>query len=572
MKKGFIMRKYSFLFLFLLLHYAVRLNSQPAIEWQRSLGGSQHDYGTVVKQTSDGGYILAGYSYSGDGDVAAGHGYADYWILKLNNSGLVQWQRPLGGSSADVAKSIEQTGDGGYIIAGGSYSINGDVTGNRGGSDYWIVKLNSTGNIEWQKSMGGTENDEAQSIRQTNDGGYIVAGWSYSDNRDVTGHHPGPRIKGKPQVNADYWVVKLNNIGNILWQRSLGGSYDDRAYSIRQTNDGGFIVAGYSNSNNGDVTGHHGFTGLSEDNSDYWLVKLSNTGNIQFQKSLGGDRKDAAYCVEETIDGGFIVAGESKSNNGDVSGHHGLTQSISQFCIVTPDYWVVRLNSTGVIQWQRSLGGNGYDIAWSVSQTNDGKFVIAGYTGSNDGEVSNNHGPQSLQLCSAHNSFFYDFWIVQLDNTGSLQWQKCIGGANHDVARSVQQTNDGGFVIMGESAALNGDVTGNHGGYDYSIVKLGPGNTTPGVQRSILQNEATVLSFNIYPNPAQKQVNVYFPGKNLYEDVTLSLLNAFGQKVKQIPISSASTTTTLTGLSSGLYVYQVRSGRKILHTGKLIIK
>ncbi|MBI2967228.1 MAG: T9SS type A sorting domain-containing protein [Bacteroidetes bacterium] len=176
---------------------------------------------------------------------------------------LIQWQKSLGGSNNDMAYSIQQTNDGGYIIGGVSNSSNGDVTGNRGNNDYWVVKLDSSGNISWQKSFGGSNNDMAYSIQQTNDGGYVVAGRSDSDNGDVTGNHG----------LSDYWVVKLDNSGNISWQKSFGGTNFDEAYSIQNTSEGGYVVAGSSKSPNGDVTGNHGM-------EDYWIVKLSPATSV----------------------------------------------------------------------------------------------------------------------------------------------------------------------------------------------------------------------------------------------------------------------------------------------------
>ncbi|AKB32213.1 hypothetical protein MSSIH_1523 [Methanosarcina siciliae HI350] len=173
--------------------------SEPSIEWQKCLGGSGVDAASNIHQTSDGGYIVAGSSYSSDGNVTGNHGITDYWIVKLDTGGNIEWQKCLGGSSYDKASSIHQTSDGGYIVAGGSYSKDGNVTGNHGSSDYWIVKLDTGGDIEWQKCLGGSIEEEARSIHQTSDGGYIVAGGSYSKDGNVTGNH-GER---------DYWVVKL---------------------------------------------------------------------------------------------------------------------------------------------------------------------------------------------------------------------------------------------------------------------------------------------------------------------------------------------------------------------------
>ncbi|MBK5286119.1 MAG: hypothetical protein JJE25_12025, partial [Bacteroidia bacterium] len=148
----------------------------PAIQWQKCLGGTGDDRANSIQQTSDGGYIVAGSALSNDGDVTGQHGYGDYWVVKLDSFGTLQWQKCLGGDTMDYASSIIQTSDGGYIVAGHTRSNNGDVTGNHGSMDYWIVKLNSTGNLQWQKCFGGTSDDRASCIRQTNDGGYIVAG------------------------------------------------------------------------------------------------------------------------------------------------------------------------------------------------------------------------------------------------------------------------------------------------------------------------------------------------------------------------------------------------------------
>ena len=231
----------------------------PAIEWQKCLGGTSEDIAYSIQQTSDGGFIVAGETLSNDGDVSGNHGGRDAWVVKLNSSGDIIWKKCLGGTDHDFAYSIQQTSDGGFIVAGLTGSNDGDVSGNHGGSDAWVVKLNSSGNILWQKCLGGTDGDYANSIQQTSDGGFIVAGETESNDGDVSGNHGG----------FDSWVVKLNSSGNIEWQKCLGGTGWDWENSIQQTSDGGFIVAGYTNSNDGDVSGNHG-------SKDYWVVKLTN--------------------------------------------------------------------------------------------------------------------------------------------------------------------------------------------------------------------------------------------------------------------------------------------------------
>ncbi|MCK9447722.1 MAG: T9SS type A sorting domain-containing protein [Bacteroidales bacterium] len=490
------------LFLIVTLISATLLHAQaPEIEWQKCLGGSGEDYATYIQQTSDGGYIVAGYSSSNDGDVSGNHGESDYWIVKLDDSGSVQWQKSLGGTGEDVATSIQQTSDGGYIVAGYSYSNDGDVSGNHGFNDYWVVKLNYSGNIQWQKSLGGSHRDYAFSIQQTTDGGYIVAGYSYSNNGDVNGNHG----------SFDYWIVKLDDIGNIQWQKCLGGSDFDFAYSIQQTTDEGYIVAGYSWSNDGDVSGNRG-------NADYWIVKLDNIGNIQWQKSLGGNSIEYANFIQQTSDGGYIVAGLSDSNDGDVSGNHGGYS----------DYWIVKLDKIGNIQWQKSLGGGDWDYATSIQQTTDGGYIVVGESTSNDGDVSGNNGD-------------YDYWIVKLDDIGNIEWQKSLGGSNFDLARSIQQTTDGGYIVAGYSYSNDGDVSGNHGNSDYWIVKL---TGTVGLNETI---NNTI--FSVYPNPATDLITV----KGISPKTEIDITNMRGETVLRTVAKDNELTIDVSKLPAGMY-------------------
>jgi len=297
-------------------------NSHPSIQFAVCLGGGACDRARSIQQTSDGGFIVAGETWSVDGDVSGNHSASDFcasdfWVVKLNSSGEIVWKKCLGGSGSDCSHSIQQTVDGGFIVAGWSGSYDGDVSGNHGWYDCWVVKLNSSGEIEWQKCFGGNDYDVAFSIQQTADGGFIVAGWSIPNDDDASGNH-----------GADYWVIKLNSLGELEWQKCLGGSYFDEAHSIQQTADGGFIVAGWSWSNDGDVSGSHG-------DSDCWIVRLDSLGKVEWQKCLGGGGDDFAYYIQQTADGGFIVVGETWSNDGDVSGNHGRA-----------DYWIVKLNSS----------------------------------------------------------------------------------------------------------------------------------------------------------------------------------------------------------------------------------
>jgi hypothetical protein len=283
------------------------INAQ-SIQWQKSFGGSADDEANCIKQTMDGGLVVAGFAYSNDGDVTGGHGGSDLWVVKLNTTGNIVWAKTYGGSNNEGAESIQQTSDKGYIVAGYTNSNDGDVENNHGGYDCWVVKLDSNGKKIWAKTYGSGSLDWAYAIQQTTDGGYIMAGYASGNGGDVTGNHSS---------NDDYWIVKLDNNGNIVWQKCFGGTDMDDAHSVQQTSDGGYIVVGTAYSNNGDVHGQH-YTGFIS-SPDVWVIKLNATGDTLWTKALGGSGVDGGYYVQQTSDGKYIIAAEASSNNGDLT-------------------------------------------------------------------------------------------------------------------------------------------------------------------------------------------------------------------------------------------------------------
>ncbi len=419
------------LLLILIVFVAINSNGQPpVIQWQKSYGGPGYEGAHKIRATADGGYIIASNNNSSGGDVTGNHGGYDFWIVKVNDTGRIQWQKSLGGSLFDVPSDIQLTTDGGYIICGYSYSNDGNVSGNHGGEDAWIVKINDTGGIVWQKTYGSDTTETASSIQQTTDGGYIFAGLNSGNGGDVSGNHGA----------GDFWVVKINDTGAIQWQKSLGGSSYDFAYSVQQTSDGGYIVAGATSSSDGNVAGYHG-------GQDDWVVKLNDTGAIQWQKCLGGSLQEFVTSMQQTFDGGYIFAGPTQSMDGDVILRHAMGE-----------YWVVKLNDTGAIQWQNTYGGSNFENATSIVQTLDSGYIINGLSQSNDGDVFGNHGGE-------------DFWVVKIDKAGLLQWQKPLGGTGLEQGVCVTQIS-GGYMVGGVSGSNDGDVTGNHGAYDAWVVKL----------------------------------------------------------------------------------------------------
>jgi hypothetical protein len=283
------------------------------------------------------------------------------------------WEKSYGGSGNDIAYCIRQTTDGGYIFAGSSTVNDGDVTSNTGWQDFWIVKIDTAGVIQWQRSMGTAYTDYVTSIEQTNDGGFVFTGPS--------------------ALNLDYRfsVLKLDANGNVVWGGSFGGSGDDLPNALVQTPDGGYLVAGWTGSSDGDVTFNHGTW-------DYWVIKLDSIGVMKWQKTYGSSTFDLASALCLTPDGGFAVAGYTQGNDQDVLFNHSTSQ----------DYWIIKCDTSGTIQWQSSLGGTGLDIAASIQPTMDGGFIVGGYSASSDGDVTLNQGMK-------------DFWLVKLENPGAVK-------------------------------------------------------------------------------------------------------------------------------------------------------
>ncbi|MEI2674903.1 MAG: T9SS type A sorting domain-containing protein [Chitinophagaceae bacterium] len=372
-------------------YWVVKVDSNGNTQWDLTLGGSGNDFLTCLDNTTDGGFILGGWSKSGISGVKTSPNYGfggDYWIIKLSGAGVIEWQKSIGGNSIDELYSIEQTLDGGYILGGTSSSdISGDKSENSDGyRDYWIVKLNSSGNIMWQHTYGGNQQDYLFDIEQTPDEGYIVGGQTYSS------------ISGDKTENCyggyDYWILRLNKFGNIIWQNNIGGLGDDQLRSIQPCPDGGFIVGGFSFSNIGGDKTEKSWKGPGYSTYDYWVIKLNAFGNIEWQNTIGGTNHDELSDVIATADNSYMVFGNSYSfNTGDktIDTHGGA------------DYWLIKLNYSGEILWQKVMGGIYSEFAGNIVQCNDSSYAIAG----------NSTSPISFEKTEDVIGF-NDFWVVKL--------------------------------------------------------------------------------------------------------------------------------------------------------------
>lgn len=413
--------------------------------WSRTYGGSLEETIGASVATPDGGLIVIGYTDSSNGDVIKSYTQTDLWLTRFDSSGNIIWTKTIGGSQDDYGTSIIATTDGNYVIAGYSGSSDHDLPGNKGMHDFLVSKIDGNGNIFWTKNYGFSSHDHAHKIIQTRDGGYFVAGYAdYAgiDGSGATGEHgEGHEMRNTLHGVGEFVGIKIKADGEFEWFRYFGGTMNDRVNDIVEANDGGLLMAGYTESADFDIPDSHG-------SYDYWIVKLHHDGGLHWKKTYGGSGIDQGFGIVKTNNNSYLMVGRSNSTDGDVR------NPLGNF-----DGWIIHINDHGDLLWEKSFGGNDYDVASAIRKTKNGNFVVAGNTRGNPGGNAN----------KGQN----DYWIFEIDNYANtgIHWQKTFGGSNIDLATDVTETNDG-FILTGESQSSNGDVPENKGMNDLWLLRL----------------------------------------------------------------------------------------------------
>ena len=517
-------------------------------QWDYRFGGTKNDVLSALQPTTDGGYILGGWSnseISGDKAEASQGGY-DYWLVKIDAAGTKQWDKRFGGTKDDYATSVEQTADGGYLLGGYSSSgIGGDRTeGSRGAQDYWIVKTDASGNKQWDKRFGGPLYDYLYTVLQTPDGGYLLGGYSYSE---AGGDKSQPSRGG-----IDYWIVKINADGTKQWDKRFGGTADDRFASLQATTDGSYVLGGSSNSDAGGDISEAGRGGF-----DYWVVKINANGIQQSDKRFGGTADDFLTSLAQTTDGGYALAGYSLSGAGADKRQPGRGKD---------DYWLVKTNAAGVKLWDERYGGGNIDYLNAFTQTSDGGFILGGSSFSGIG------GDKSEASRGD-----YDCWLVKTDLRGRKQWDARFGGTNGDELHAIWQTKDEGYLLGGASVSpVSGDKTqpkwgnaNNFSIYDYWLVKLGslPGSNSTAQGKTgigaIGSAGVTTNAVTVSPNPSHGTVSVSYttrqPG-----NVQIRVFDHSGKAMLNKNESAVAGKNTyllhLSNLANGVYELQINNG------------
>jgi hypothetical protein len=539
------------------------------IDWQQCFGGTDTEYAYDIISVPN-GYILSGGTKSIDGDVTNNYGGVDMWLIKTDETGNMIWQKTYGGSHSEGGTRIFRNNDGSYYIIGESDSDDGDISNDPypESTDYWIVKIDSLGTILWEKIVGGNRLDQLWTGTATSDGGIAAFGWTNSTDGDVSTSYGG----------YDMWLVKLNSDGEILWDKSIGNSGFDYGQAIIETGDKGFLVGGGSIIQEGGNltcdTYHGGLEAI--------LVKLDSLGNIEWQNCYGGSRGESFTGILE-LDDGYILVGYTDSEDGDVSGWHPSAGEPLN------DIWFVKVDLEGNLIWQKCLGGSRSEYSSITIETISSDYIVFGYTQSNDGDVSGNHSNSNLKN---------DIWMVKLSSEGEILWQQCFGGINNETVNfGVIQKSDNRYVIAGESNyGPSYDVQCNyHVGsgawsdfwvfevYDTTVnITDTPGNTTLKVYPNpatnylifelpvtttpsvVISRETTVGSDEESPKntPQSPRHNPQSP--------KITITNTLGQQIAQLKIVNKKTVLDTRGFIPGVYFYTL-TVEGMSSTGKVII-
>jgi hypothetical protein len=452
-------QKIFLLFFIFLVNSNYLFSQAPGREWDKTYGGTNQDWCKTTIKTDDGGYLVGGYSTSAATGNKTSPKAFEFWLVKINASGTKIWEKTYGGDYAEDLVSIIKCQDGNYLLAGWSQSpASGDKSENsRGGSsgsfvDYWVIKIDQNGNKLWDKTYGGYGDDWMMTAIGTSDGGFLLGGRSNS----IASFEKSQNNYD----NGDYWVVKIDSLGNKLWDKTLGGisGSEEAVTAMIEVNPGEYIIGG---SSNGQATNDK----TENSNSyDYWLVKLGVSGNKIWDKSYGGIYSEFLTSIVKTSNG-LLLGGYSESS----ASFHKSENSRGQ-----EDYWIIKIDNNGNKQWDKTYGATGRDFLSLMTTSTNGRFLLVGYS---DSQANGEKSESPL-------GYLNDYWVINIDSVGNKMWDKTIGGSGDDKPYALLTTSDNGYFIAGLSESNQGAFkSDNHwGGYgDYWLLKMQADNDGDGV-------------------------------------------------------------------------------------------
>jgi hypothetical protein len=557
-----------------------KMNEDGDLEWQKNFGGTGTDFLQSIKLTRDGGFILAGTSNSEKGfdknDPCKGQ--EDFWIIKLNAGGGQQWQKTIGGSGQEKLQSIYQTKDGGYILGGSSSSDkSGDKTQNSYGNlDYWVVKIDQYGIIEWQQTIGGLFFDELRSIEQTTDNGYILGGYSNS-----------PKSGNKSDDNfgvGDYWVLKLDKKGDIDWQKTIGGNKDDQLYVVHQSFDKGYLIGGNSNSGSSNEKKASNTNG-----TDFWILKMDEDGKILWQETYDIGKTDMLTSLLENDDHSILLGGFAQT---EVDMGKNDDKEINDFVAIKiketgEEFWRKSVGSTGedILKKVIEIRDGGYLLAGTSNASkkgggtlNQSKKSASAVSGLN---IGNGKQVKALEDAMSNVNDKVKEFNDEVNNFYKEKVQQATDKVNNAVGNTTKDSRvkmgmntsagnllnnnsplgggSGGDLLDGLSglndnklpnSKPSGDKEKNYGSSDFWVVKLKDKMKPPKVKASI----------EAFPNPTEAYTNIII-GYD-YEKGSATLVDLSGHVLKQFNISGRMVPLDLSSYPMGIYILNIRTDKR----------
>ena len=479
--------------LFVFLTCIKTISAQVVVNQSKCFGGSDIDYGSGYCLTSDGGYLICGCARSSDGDVGASiAGSDDLWIVKLNSTLDIQSSYLYGGSERDCALNIMEYSPNLVIVTGTTNSPDWPANGLSGyaDDDLFVMAIDSSGNELWSRRLGGSNYDRYPEMIKTRDGKILISAMTNSSNNEATSSHG----------RQDGLLVKVDTNGTVIWSKCIGTIGDDYFNNIYEANNGDLLLAGLIG-------------------SELWAVRCDSIGNVLWQGSYGGSNVEEAYSITELGSGRVIVAGEIGSTDGYGIGNHG-----------SYDILLVCLDAGGSVQWSRCYGGSNSDgYPFSITPLQGDEVLVGSTTLSLDEEVYGNHG-------------YMDAWFLHVDSVGNILNSYCLGGASEDLVFAMGLDQHGDNLMVGTTFSNNGMVSGNHGQSDYWVVSY-----------TALQSKIDELggrSFILYPNPGNDHVVIDFSDKTPQD---LYVKDLTGREIKRLLVLENPMNCRLEDMGPGIY-------------------
>lgn len=530
---------FSFIILVFLQHGLTF--AQPQINLNKAYGGTATEYAGQITSTSDGGLIITGTIDNAGGDVSVTLGGMDVWLVKTDVNGNIDWEKSYGGSSYEGPSAITQTANGDYIFTAYSTSQNGDLPATNSNNNLWVMRIDSAGNSVWSEVFGGSSTvDRAVTVHELPDGNIIIGGFTASSDGDITG-----------PVNGDdeCWILKLDNQGNLIWSKTYGSSFSETMKKLVPAPDGGFYFLAYSESLNpfsqdGDVTGHHGGYG------DFWLAKTDSAGNLLWNKCIGGSGFDNPSDMILSSNNELILMGNTASSDGDIV----FTGSSD-----TGRVWVVRTDLNGNLINERRFGLTALSPQ-KIIENSPGKFTgIANAMDNNSPEITDHYGPANKS----------DTWVFTLDTALNITWERCFGGDDKEYSKGLAFVNDSTYAVLSETASNNtGEVSGS--GYHHGTTTISPPNsppitnnnsdlwvftiTEPTITPPSSITEDQLSTFDFFPNPSSGWISVELPDPGAGR---VYITDPGGRIVLSRSIDNQKVLLNTSGLGNGFYLITV---------------